>query len=284
MTLPVAGGPIGTEEGGLPLLQPDQEASPPGEEAPKDQLQAKEETFTKADVEKLIEDARQEVRVATQKDINQIRSDLTRAQNEERKTWQEQDDAYQNEIHGLRMKDMDDATRAVYERDIERERATILRQRLDTTEEQLTLALQTGQYIQGIATAFGVELKDLDMTDMSKLSETMYEAAADKHQEALQEIDTLRGQLTEVRKSGKTGEEPEPGLPEAPDVVTQKGKAPPSYPSLLDLRKSLSADPNNIISEETLFELAERPDETGVDLNVVLQAVKAELEKTELLE
>lgn len=266
MTLPVADGQSpGDLAEGLP--EADTGAPARAGEDRKSQPQANEETFTKAEVDAMIADAK----AAAEKDIGAVRSDLMKSQNEQRQEWAQAEERYRDQLHQLTVRDMDDNTRNAYEAQINAERAKALQQQLRQTEEQLALSMQMGEYVQQLNKQFGVELEDLDMSDMDRLSETAWNAAARSHQDALQELAELR----EARQSPQASE-PADGLPEAPPVVTEQGTATAAIPSIMELRKQHSADPNNLISEDDLFTMAENPALTGVNLDVVIQALAAE--------
>ena len=247
--------------------------------------QAKEELLTMEQVQEQIDAATQELRVESEKDINNVRSDLMRAHNEREKAWDEQDKKYQATILELQTKDMDEADRAVFEAKHYVQRNVELQERLDQTQTDLEQSRNMGAYISGMAQAFGVDIKELDLSDPEKLSQTAFDAAADNYKEQgerVQELETLLDKAKGQGDSEGDDAEPKPKVKDPPKVVTETGGTASGEPTLIDIRKSVSKNmglpEGQLITEEELFDLAENPDETGVDLNMVLPAIQAELE------
>jgi hypothetical protein len=239
-----------------------------------------EEMLTKAQVDELLAQERE----VYEGHVSKVRSDLMRAQAEREKEFEDRDRRYQEKIINLETKDLDDSERAIYEAKAYRERAADLEARLEAERARATQAENMGAYISGLAQGFGVDLKDLDLSSPEALTESGFTAASSNYQEAQSRIQELQGIVDDL-KSGKTGDKVEkPKVEDAPDVVTGiTGESPSGAPTLLDLRKSVSKQlgVDGIISEEELFDLAERPEETGVDLNQVLPAIEKELAELE---
>ena len=272
----VAGDRSDSGDGKETLPRRDQGVSPAsGEKDQQDQTQAKE-SYTADEVEARI----REVKTETEQQIDKVRSSLMSAQAQKEKEWTERDREYQQRIHDLTVKDMDEQTRAAYEAKLYKQRAAELEGRLGQKDSELQAALQIGNYVKSISTAFDVDISQLDMTDLDALGESGWEAAAEKHRQTLQELEEAKAQLKTARGSDSSETD---GLPEPPPVESDDGSVPKSVTTLTDLRKSVSEKMglDRTMSEEELFMLAERPEETGVDLNVVLEAVQAEIDAQE---
>jgi len=268
------------------LGSPDQGAAPPGAEDPKDQSLTQEgDTFTRAQMDEAL--ASQKVDLEVQ--INDVRSSLSKAQNirqdawdAERAQWQQRDAQQQRQIFDANVQGMDDDARAKFERDYFEQRTVELENRLASTDQKLAAALAMGEYAQNVGKAFGVKTEDLDMSSPENLSASSWEAATSEHQSVLKELGDVRKELEEVR-GGKTEESSESEtLPKAQKVVTQTTGKTTGNPTLLDLQKTIGQKRglDHPITEEELFDMAERPEETGVDLNVVLQATYDEIATT----
>jgi len=248
--------------------------------------QANEELLTMEQVQTQIDTATQELRVESEKDINNVRSDLMRAHNEREKAWDEQDKQYQETILELQTKDMDEADRAVFESKHYVKRNIELQERLDQTQADLDQSRNMGAYISGMAQAFGVDIKELDLSNPEKLSQTAFDAAAENFKEQGERVQELEGLLDKAKGQGDSEDDvdgvPKPKVEKPPIVVTETGGTASGEPTLIDIRKSVSKNmglpEGQLITEEELFDLAENPDETGVDLNMVLPAIQAELE------
>ena len=284
----VPGGPIGLRDD-EPLPKTGEGVAAPAAKDPTAPAEGNEQTFSQSQVDELkaswTEETRAEIQAETEKQIGNVRSDLMKAQAQERKDWQRRDSQHEKLVHDLTVRDMDENQRNAFEAKLYAERNLELSQRLAQTEEDLAAANQMGSYMQGLATSFGVDLKDLDASDLDRLSETAWDAAANKHKQVLQELETARQEL-EVARTGKPvedgGEPQKPPLPKAPEVVTDVGETPKGVPTILDMRKSISQKLglDTLISEDYLFELAENPEDSGVDLNVLLPAIQAEIDAT----
>lgn len=284
----VPGGPIGLRED-EPLPKIGQGVTSPDVKDPTAPAEGNEQTFSQSQVNELIAKAsdgvRTEIQAETEKQIGNVRSDLMKAQAQERKNWQQRDATYQQQIHSLTVRDMDENQRNAFEAQLYSQRTDELSKRLAQTEEELAAATQMGGYLQGLITNFGVDIGDLDLENLDRLSETAWDAVTDKHKQTLQELATARQELETARTGVQvegTGQPAKPSLPKAPDVVTSVGETPKGAPTILDVRKSISQKLglDHIISEDYLFELAENPEDSGVDLNVLLPAIQAEIDAT----
>ena len=244
-----------------------------------EQSQANDETFSKAQVQEMIDQAVEGSvsKTDVEQQIGNVRSSLMRSQNEERAGWESEREQFRDALINVQTKDMDDGTRNAYEAELYKGRSDELRQELAQTREALEAAQQMGSYVQGLVQGFGVDIKDLDLTNVDTLSQTAFSAAAERYKETASELRQAQERITELQ--GTDDEAP----PEAPEVVTTTGGTPDRAPTINDLRKSVSEEAglDYTISEEQLFEMAERPDETGVDLNVVLDAIESELASLE---
>jgi hypothetical protein len=211
--------------------------------------------------------------------VGRVRSQLMRATNAERTQWEAQDQAYQEQIFGLTVKDMDENARARYERDLYAKRSAELEERQAQVQSELEASKAIGPYLKHLVTGFGVKLEDIDLEDIDRLSESAFQAAVKSHQDLRTQYSELERKYKDL-ETGGTQQKPNVGdkTPAAPDVVTKAGGSIDTAPTILDLRKSVSQKMGlgRIITEEELFDLAERPDETGVDMNVVVKAIEAE--------
>ena len=121
---------------------------------------------------------------------------------------------------------------------------------------------------------------------VSAPSRTAFDAAAENYKEQGERVQELETLLNKAKGQGDSEgdeeEEPKPKVEDPPKVVTETGGTASGEPTLIDIRKSVSKNmglpEGQLITEEELFDLAENPDETGVDLNMVLPAIQAELE------
>ena len=285
----VAGGPIGVRD--EPLPDTSQGVSSPEEKDPQQTLANEQITEeVQAQIDKAVEEAKAEIKQEYEGaggHLANVRSQLATQANEREEQFTAERGDFEDTIHQLSVKDMDDSARATYERDLYRERAGSLANQLQDTRAALDASKQMGSYVRGLVKSFDVDIDDLDLDDVNKLSETAFTAAANAHQKTLQELAdaTEKIQTLEATTADTSPSEAEKAvLPKAPDVTTQTGPSASEATSLLDLRKSLSQGMDNLISEETLFDLAENPEETGVDLNVVLEALQAEIDALEVVE
>ena len=249
-------------------------------EDPQNDQQANDETFNKAQVQEMIDKAQEGMvsRDDVTEQIGNVRSSLTRSQNEERAGWDTEREQFRDALVNVQTRDMDDGARNAYEAELYKGRSEELRTELLQTRQSLESAQQMGSYVQGLVQGFGVDISDLDLTNVDTLSQTAFAAAAERYQETAGELRQAKERIQELQ-GGQDDEAP----PEAPEVVTTTGGTPDRSPTIEDLRKSVSEDAglDYTISEEQLFEMAERPDETGVDLNVVLDAIESELANLE---
>lgn len=282
----IAGGPLGLEP--VPLREDEigvEAEIPQISDDPKTQSPATEnQTFTRTQVEDILKEATEGMVSRDEMEINvgKVRSSLDRARNEERSAWEERDSAYQQTIHNMNLRDMDEDSRAKYERDVYLNRSNELQDRLVQQEAELEATKQVGPYLRNLVDGFGVQLSDVDLTDIDSLSQSAFDAATGAHKELKAERDKLLDELATLR--GGEGAQTTDTVTTAkvvnsPDVVTEVGQTVSSPTTIFDLRKSVSQRMglDHVMTEEQLFELAERPEESGVDMNVVVQA----LEETE---
>jgi hypothetical protein len=259
--------------------------------AEKDQsaLPAVKEPLTEDKVAEMIETARAAIKAEYEGPgghLAQVRSQYARTLNEREQTWDGQRQQFEDALHQSNTKGLSDQDRAVYERDLYKERSSLLLDQVQQTRADLAAARQMGNYVRGLQESFGVDVKDLDLESVDRLSETAFTAAANAHQNTLAELKAAQDKIAtlELRTTGNAspeGTEAASGAIEAPAVTTVIGGTKTSPITIMDLRRSLSVGRNTLISEEELFELAENPEETGVDLNVVLESLRAELEGLE---
>ena len=261
-------------------------SSPKGK-GPKDQTQqAKAELLTRAEVEKILKAETDrlttELRKDTEAQVGNVRSQLMKAQDAREKEWEARDRAHKQQIHDLNTKDMDETARNAYEATMFRERAEELDQRNQALAQELAQQQGMTNYVQGMTQQLGIDIADLDMSDPDALATSGW-AAAQKM------IGDLQGKVKELEDGKKEEPTPEkkpvaaPKVVSPPSVVTDvpSQSAPPV--TLVDLRKSLSErlGLKETMSEEKFFEYAERPDESGVDLNEMLPALAAGAETSE---
>lgn len=272
----IAGGPLGLES--EPLPKDEAGAGAAQAEDQKAQPQASEETFSKSQVEEMISAATKGMvtRDEMELHVGRVRSQLDQARNQERSSWQDRDRAYQQRIHELSVKDMDENARAKYERDLYAGRMDELEDRLFKTESELEATKSTATYLKALKQSFDVDVGEVDLSDINALSQSAFTAAANAYQKQKQELEALRAQVGSGKAPAAKAE-----LKKAPEVVTQQGGAPPAAMTMYDMRKAVSQGMglDRIISEEELFELAEHSDVTGVNLDPVIRALEAELAK-----
>lgn len=281
----VAGGPIGvgrnepmSEDFGAGVSAPadkGQTASPP----------AKEPVLDEAKVTAMIEVAKDAIRAEYEGPgghLAQVRSQYARTLNEREQAWDGQRQQFEDALHQSNTKGLSEQDRAMYERDLYKERSSLLLDQVQQTRADLAAARQMGNYVRGLQESFGVDVKDLDLESVDRLSETAFTAAANAHQQTLSELRAAQDKIAtlELKAVGNESQD-STGAIEAPAVTTVIGGTKTSPVTIMDLRKSLSVGRNTLISEEELFELAENPEETGVDLNVVLESLRAELANLE---
>jgi hypothetical protein len=277
----IAGGSIGLEP--VPLREDEigvEAEIPQISDDPKTQSPATEDqTFTKAQVEEIVKEVTEGMVTRDEMEINvgKVRSSLDRARHEERSAWEERDAAYQQTIHQMNLRDMDEDSRAKYERDVYLQRSQELQDRLVQQEAELEATKQVGPYLRNLVDGFGVQLSDVDLSDIDSLSQSAFDAATGAHKELKAERDKLLDELATLR--GATGDETDSSpakVVNSPDVVTEVGQTVSSPTTIFDLRKSVSQRMglDHVMTEEQLFELAERPEESGVDMNVVVQALE----------
>ena len=244
----------------------------------KAQSQATEAQYSKSQIDEMIANATKGMvsRDEMERNVGNVRSQYDRARNEERGAWVEQDRNYQARIHELTVKDMDENARARFERDLYAKRAAELEERHDTIAAELEASKLTGQYLKALKENFGVDVDQIDLSDINNLSQSAFDAAAKSYKTLKAEVETLKSRITDTTESVNST-----GLRPAQDVVTNTGSISAAPTTLLDLRKSVSQrlGIEGLISEDKLFEMAERPEITGVDMNVVLEAIEAEIQK-----
>ena len=283
----VAGGPLGVgdepmskdyERGVVATAANDQSAAQPVKEP-----------LTEDKVAEMIDTATAAIRAEYEGPgghLAQVRSQYARTLNEREEAWNGQRQTFEDALHSANTKGLSEQDRTVYERDLYKDRSALLLDQVQQTRADLAAARQMGNYVRGLQESFGVDVKDLDLESVDRLSETAFTAAANAHQQTLSELKAANDKIAtlELKMVGNASPEGtviEPVLPVAPAVTTVTGVTKMAPMSILDLRRSLSVGRNTLISEEELFELAENPEETGVDLNVVLESLRAELEHLE---
>ena len=288
MTTAIAGGPIG-----LGSNQPMPKDLGAGVSAPAEKGQsappAVKEPLTEDKVTAMIEVAKDAIRAEYEGPgghLAQVRSQYARTLNEREAAWDGQRQQFEDALHQSNTKGLSEQDRAMYERDLYKERSSLLLDQVQQTRADLAAARQMGTYVRGLQESFGVDVKDLDLESVDRLSETAFTAAANAHQQTLSELRAAQDKIAtlELKATGNASQDGTgaiTGAIEAPAVTTVIGGTKTSPVTILDLRKSLSVGRNTLISEEELFELAENPEETGVDLNVVLESLRAELANLE---
>ena len=278
----VAGGPIDLGEGvPTPLPKEDQGAGPTqGTEDPPGQSQANDEQITKDQVQALI-DASNTKLVEEYEGrgghIAKIRSDMQTAHNKQLLEMEDQRVDLQGQIHQANLNQLDDEHKIVYERDVYQKRAGELYEELQTAKVALDDANTVGTSVQTMIQDFGVDVKDLDLSNLGNLRDTVLEAAGEQHKATVKELNDLRSKLEKLEEHPNKGKK----LPTAPKVLTEPTDVTtPKVVTLLDLRKSVAQKMglDRLLTEAELFELAEDPGRTGVDMNVVLESIQAEID------
>jgi hypothetical protein len=174
---------------------------------------------------------------------------------------------------------MDDDQRAAYEAKRLAEENAELKVRLGEVQSDLQAASNMGVYVQAMSRGFDLEASDIDMTNADTASASAFEGATKKYAELKEKYLALEKAQLE-QDTAPVGDKPP--VEEPPDVVTETGRqdADSGSPTLEDLREQISRQlglpAGELISMEQLFDMAENPEETGVDLNVVLPALEAE--------
>ena len=284
----IAGGPLGLEQEPLPDDKASAGAADQADDQKTQSPATEEQSFTRAQVEELIKEATKEMVTTDQMETNvgKVRSQLDRARNEERADWADKDTRYQDAIHQLQVRDLDDGARAVYERDMYAGRAQDLQDRLTQQEMELEATKQVGPYLRHLVDGFGINLTDVDLSDIDALSQSAFEAATTAHQELKAELVTAQEKIVSLEKEPENlSESSAAKVVNSPDVVTEVGQTITTPMTIFDLRKSVSQrlGLDHVMTEEQLFDMAENPELTGVDMNVVVQAMeeqaKAEAEQ-----
>ena len=284
----VAGGPIGLGDEPMPgkpgaaALAADVQAAPPT---------PNEQPLTKEQIEAMIEDAKASIRAEYEGPsghLARVRSQLANAQNVREQEWRSNQEQLESALHSANLKGLSDQDRAVYERDLYAEQAQTLRSQVAQAQADLEAARSMGQYVRGLQEGFGIETKDLNLDSVEDLSQTAFTAAVNKHKDtvtqlkaAQDKVKTLELQISGGKPPVTPGETTQTAAIVAPAVTTVTGVTKVAPTTLLDLRKALSVGREKLISEEELFELAENPEETGVDLNVVLESLRTEISQME---
>ena len=155
----IAGGPLGLGSeplpkdetaGGVPALvgkdqpQPQATASPQVDPEVQKMIQAAVAEATKGMVS----------RDDMERNVGAVRSQLMRAANAERSQWEAQDRAHQEQIYGLTVKDMDENTRARYERDLYAQRTAELEERQAQVQAELEASKAIGPYLKHLVSLF----------------------------------------------------------------------------------------------------------------------------------
>jgi hypothetical protein len=250
-----------------------------GEDAQDQTPDTNEEMLTKEQVQALIDDTTTQLKEATEQQVGQVRSDLMRAQNIREKEWAERDEARVARIRELETKDMDEDQKAAYTAKRLAEENAELRTRLGEVQSDLQAASSMGAYVQAMSQSFDLEASDIDMTNPDTASASAFEAATKRYADLKEKYLAL--EQTQERETPALVDD-KPPVEEPPDVVTETGRqdADSGSPTLEDLREQISRQlglpAGELISMEQLFDMAENPEETGVDLNVVLPALEAE--------
>ena len=275
----IAGGPIGLEPEPLREDEIGEGATTPVEDPQSQSPATEDQTFTKAQVEDMLKEMTEGMvtRDEMETNVGRVRSQLDRARNEERAAWAEQDRTYQDTIHNMNLRGMDEDARAKYERDVYYQRSQELESRMVSQEAELEAMKQVGPYLRHLVDGFGIDLADVDLSDMDALSQSAFDAAQSAHKELKAERDQLADKLAALEGGDEGNLSQSPAkVVTSPDVVTEVGQTISSPTTIFDLRKSVSQRMglDHVITEEQLFELAERPEETGVDMNVVVQALE----------
>src|SRR3989304_5265104 len=204
------------------------------------QQQAKEESFNKAQVEEMLNKLRQELNEARERDVSAVRSDLSKAHARRQAGWEKERQGFEEQLHGLATKDLDEPARASYEAKRQQERADALEAKLDKISAELEASRNMGAYVQGLTSAFGVKVEELDLESLDSLTASGWSAAAKAFQEQRQRSQQLEQELSKLKETGtKTGTKAAE-VTEPPDVVTDSRGVAKGTPTLYDLRKSVS--------------------------------------------
>ena len=280
----VAGGPIGLTDEVMPKTEPgvlapagkDQQVAPP----------QTNEQLSKEQFEAMIEDAKASIRAEYEGPsghLARVRSQLARAANEREQEWGKANSELETALHSANLKGLSEQDRAVYERDVYKEQSESLRGQVAQAQADLAAARSMGQYVRGLQEGFGIDPKDLNLDSVDDLSSTAFTAAVNKHRDTITQLRAAEDKVKTLELQIGGGKPPvtPAGAASAaitpPAVTTVTGVTQAAPTTLLDMRKALSVGRDKLISEEELFELAENPEETGVDLNVVLESLRNEL-------
>ena len=280
----VAGGPIGVDDNkSMPKIEPGVPAP-----AGKDQQAPPQtnEQLSKEQFEAMIEDAKASIRAEYEGPsghLARVRSQLARAANEREQEWGKANSELETALHSANLKGLSEQDRAVYERDVYKEQSESLRGQVAQAQADLAAARSMGQYVRGLQEGFGIDPKDLNLDSVDDLSQTAFTAAVNKHQDTVTQLRAAEDKVKTLELQMAGGKPPVTPVGAAsaaivpPAVTTVTGVTQAAPTTLLDLRKALSVGREKLISEEELFDLAENPEETGVDLNVVLESLRNEL-------
>lgn len=282
----VVGGPIGlgdeplTEKSELGVAAP----AAKGQEAPP---QSNEQAPTKEQIEAMIEDAKASLRAEYEGPsghLARVRSQLARSYNEREQAWRQSQGQLEDALHSANLKGLNEQERAAYERDLYKEQTALLRDQITQTQAELESARSMGEYVRGLQEGFGIDTKDLNLESVEDLSKTAFTAAVNAHKDVVNKLRAAEDKIKTLELKGADSTTPAPAgettqtrAVEPPAVTTVTGVTKTTPLTLTDLRRSLSVGRDKLISEEELFEMAENPEQTGVDLNVVLESLRNEL-------
>ena len=273
----IAGGPIGLEQEPLPDDRTGAGAADKADDLKAQTTATEDQSFTRAQVEEMIKEVTDKMVTTDEMEINvgKVRSQLDGARNVERAEWADRDAAYQQTIHNLNVRDLDESDRAQYERDVYYQRAQELQDRLNSQTTELEATKQVGPYLKHLVDGFGISLAEVDLDNIDTLSQSAFDAATTAHQKLKADLETANAKITSLEADDVSESSSPAKVVNSPDVVTEVGQTVSSPTTLYDLRKSVSQrlGYDHVITEEMLFEMGERPEETGVDMNVVVQAM-----------
>lgn len=187
-------------------------------------------------------------------DLRRLQSTLQRNLSEREKEWSAKNDELKRKMDAIAMQKMDDAEKLRYEADRAKEEAETLRQQLQAFRQQQEVQEQMKSYVDYYA-QFGVSNDELDLSSPEALVNSGSQALLQKFQA-----------LKQNPSSAQTQTQQQTSRPNQ-RIVQGSGSPPSGKLTLEDLRASTSKAIGREISEEELFEMAERGQ---VNLNQLL--------------
>lgn len=205
-----------------------------------------------------------ETRATFERDLSRMKSSYDSQIKGIRNDQAKQIGDFENELHTIRMSNMDDAQKQVYERDLYRDRSKSLQEQLATQQQELENAQSMGIYMQNFL-SLGVDPSKLDATNPNTLATSGWEATALRIHQQDERIVELEKQI--AAKGGELVTTPAPVAPAptvpgqtaAPAVVTQRsGDVPAKAASWGTLIQQLNAQYGQVFTVEKIYKWVEQ--------------------------